>query len=254
MPRREEEISALPVLGPEEIAEWKRLNEQRKKQEELEDIRYRSKQDSRLYEEISGVQKSRPDPLLMTPSDEKKIEEERRMVDEFVAKQKAEEAVVEKEKKKEEDELEKLMKDPSIIKQPPESGYKCMNQIEGEPCGSPATTKFVHGGLLGDLPPVTLCKDCSKLMKIIPLDWPESKPLDDAEIKRKKEVKKIQEKRKKEEDKRLQKLKQERPSRMRLRQSGNKNILKKIADLAAKLDQLGLYDEADKIDAILRSS
>lgn len=241
-------------LSPEEQEEWRQKekeNKMRLRKEDLEDMIYKQKQENKLLRELEQGGKEQAPTRKLT--DKEQREKERKMVEEFLAKQKGEK----KKKDKEEKELEELMSDPSIMVQEPPGGYKCMNMIEGKPCGEPATTKLLHGGLLGDMPPITLCKDCSKLLKLINIDF------EDPEMEkrlRKKQLETEVELWEKAQQKALKKQKKEQEKGYRapgtqslsLKSSELKDVFKKIIDLAGKLDAKGLYVEANILDKIIK--
>jgi len=235
--------------SPEEQEEWRQReleNKQRLTKEDLQDMLYKKRQENKLLRELEEGKKERP---VKKPTERERIEEERRMADEFMSKQRG------KKKKKEEEErkLEELMSDPSIMVQEPPGGYKCINQIGDKPCGEPATTKLLHGGLLGDTPPITLCKDCSKLMKLINIDF------EDPELEKRLKKKQVDlelEQWDKAQEKARKKQKKEKtvsvtPTTQSLSTKQSVQILQKMIRLANKLDASGLHEEADLIDKLL---
>jgi hypothetical protein len=249
--RYPENFSELP---PEEQEEWRQRGEQESKKrvtkEQLEDEMYKQRQEGKLLKELGEGKKERPTRRTLT---KKEIDWERNQAEKFLTKQKDET----KKKEKKEKEIDRLMSDPSLVQQEPPGGYKCMNQVAGEPCDKPASTKLIHGGLLGDTPPITLCKDCSKLLKIINIGEE-----DDEESERRVRRRKIEkemadwEKEQRKEEKRKKKTPDEEPlgaPSMSMRRSNISHItLQKIAKLANKLDSKGLHNEADLLDKILK--
>lgn len=84
------------------------------------------------------------------------IKEEREMVEKFVQQQKGDE-----------EEIEKLLKDPSLVEQPPEGGWKCMTEGHGD---RPATIKLRHNEILGEgMPTLTFCRECAGKLKMTPI-------------------------------------------------------------------------------------
>jgi len=75
------------------------------------------------------------------------------------------------------EEIDRMLADPAtwgpdVPKEMFEEPGMCMNQVNDEQCGNPATHLLVHNGMLGDLPPVELCERCAKNISVI-----ERKPL-----------------------------------------------------------------------------
>jgi hypothetical protein len=241
----------ISELSPEEQEEWRQKEleyRQRLTREDLEDMIYKEKQMSKLQKELEEGKKTAP---TRRPTEREQVEKERGMVEEFLSKERGEE------KKREEGErkLKELMLDPSIMVQEPPGGYKCMNMIGDKPCDEPATKKLLHGGLLGDTPPITLCKDCSKLLKIVNIGFED--PETEKRL-RKKQLEKELRSWEKAQEKARKKQKKE-PSKVpgsqsvSMKRSGVEDVLKKIANLANKLDTRGLHDEANLLDKILKS-
>lgn len=226
-------------LTPEEQREWEKENRVRLTREDLEDMLYQQREREKLKKELKITKEKPPSK----PKDLSKIERERQQVEEFMAQQQKEEG----KKQKEEKSLERLMLDPSIIQNP--SKPTCMNQVGGKQCGEPATVKLIHGGLLGEeTPPITLCKYCSKLLKIIPIG--ESDPDLERRLKKQKlekELGKFEKERSK-----SKKYKGNVPGSQTLSIKGMRNILQKIAKFANKLDAKGLTNDADLLDEILK--
>ena len=236
-------------LHPEEQEKWRQRekeNKQRLNKEQLLDLMYKQKQESKLLREIEDPKK--PIPTKKSPEKEK-TERERQQVEEFLSKQKGEE----KKKEKEDKALKELMSDPSIMVQEPPGGYKCMNQIGGKPCGEEATMKLLHGGLLGDTPPITLCKDCSKLLKILTIGGED--PELELRLRRKQidvEMGKWEKSKKKKKKKKDEVSGPPTAQSISMKRSEMHKVLQKISKLANRLDAKGLHDEASLLDKILR--
>lgn len=216
-------------LTPEEQKEWETENKRRLSIEDLEDMLYQQREKAKLKKELETT-KERPQ---RKPKDLSKIEQERQQVEEFMAQQQKEQG----KKQKEERALEKLMADPSIIQSPSEP--VCINQIGGKQCGEPAAVKLLHGGLLGDTPPITLCKDCAKLLKLINIG--EKDPELEGRLRRKKlekEISDLEKKRKKQKG-------------QGSAVSPSLSLRRSMVELADKLDRKGLHKEADILDSIL---
>lgn len=190
------------MFSPEEQSERERVRRQRLVEEGVSDSLYDKKQEENLLKELSETKVS-PE---RKPQSREQIKEERSRVEKFMSGQ----------GEGKEKGLEELMSDPSLVVQEPSGGYKCINQVEGEPCGKPAITKVMHGGLFGDIGPITLCEDHAELLKIVPLE----EEMVEGEYRRKK--------------------------------SNISSILQKISKLANKLDAKGLYDEANLLDTIFK--
>lgn len=217
-------------LTPEEQREWEKENRARLTREDLEDMLHQQREREKLKKELKITKEKPPSK----PKDLSKIERERQQVEEFMAQQQKEEG----KKQKEEKSLERLMLDPSIIQNP--SKPTCMNQVGGKQCGEPATVKLIHGGLLGEeTPPITLCKYCSKLLKIIPIG--ESDPELEGRLRRKRlerEMANLEKKRKKQKG-------------QGSAVSPSLSLRRSMVELADKLDRKGLHKEADILDSIL---
>jgi hypothetical protein len=112
---------------------------------------------------------------------------------------------------------------------------KCMNALPETDefkwhANSKANFKLVHNGLLGDMPPITLCEICARLLKVIPvsgesvgknlIEWPQMQTA--------KQKKKIRRKKKRKSD-----------------------IYLRLIKLADNLDCKGFYKDASLIDAII---
>lgn len=240
-----DDFSKLSLEEQERWLQREKSNKERLVKERLDDTMSEQKQKSKLLRELGEDVKIRPTKKLTS---REKIEEERRQADEFISKQKGEKNKEEKEDKN----LKELMSDPSLMEQEPPGGYKCMNKIGDDACGEPATTKFVHSGLLGDLPPITLCKDCSKLLKLISLvDKDPGLEQRKRHMKLNKELKKLERERKKPSKENAPGLAPGGKPSLSMKGLKIQKTLQKIAELANKLDANGLHEEANLLDTIL---
>ena len=204
----EPELVEREEMGEEQKRILRREDILRRKKEKIEDTSYEEKERRKLEREL----KRQPaDPMLRGETSEELKSKERAEVEEFLSGGK---------------ELERLMLDPSIMQQPLTEA-KCMNAVHDIP--ESADFKLLHGGLLGDTPPITLCKYCAKLMKLIPLESEDVESASGGKVYRKEEL-------------------------MKKRKSTMQHIFKKLADLASALDTKGLYEEASLADEILKKA
>ena len=147
---------------------------------------------------------------------------------------------------KEEKETEKLMSDPSLVQQPLINA-QCMNAIHDMP--ESAAFKLLHGGLLGDRPPITLCKYCAKLMKLIPLEEEEEESITPG-TKGKTYTKESPSESPTPSGKGKVYTREE---LMKGKKSTTQHVFKKLTNIANALDAKKLYKEAGVIDIVLKN-
>jgi len=206
-----EEMKDLSPEVQKEIYERALEAERRKQNEMYQDVSHEERQKRKLKKELKGPGKRKHDPLVEKTPEKSQVEKEREMADEFVRKQRGEKVKHTKKQKEEDEELERLMSDPSIIKQKPEGGFWCMRHPD-----KPAVMLLKHNEMLEEgVPDLPFCESCAFQFKMLPIM--ENEPSD----------------------------------ALLRRLSEKHNILKKLSILANKLDSKNMYADADLIDRII---
>lgn len=194
------------------------LEQARFTREKREDEAYSARQKGKVERELKDPRKKRD--FMTEPDVSGHTSEQERAIQEFMAQQETGGAELGEKSEiapeKSESGLEGLMSDPKLVQQEPPGGWRCMNEGHED---RPAALKIKHNDILGeDVGDLYFCEDCAYRFKFIPIGGKTEK------------------------------------IRKHVMGKDTAYTISKLSSLANKLDAKGFYDEAARLDNLIRKT